>query len=426
MNFKNIPFISPFYYRDFRYLFSSETCFYIPAWMAAMVFGLIATHIKGNSPFYVGLVGFGFNVPMLFGPFIGVMVDRWQRSKILKIASLISMVSATIMALLLLKGWPNFWVMLSLVLVYGFCGAFYYPAILTNTHDIIADPQVVGNGVSIVNSNNRIMMFFGYGLGGILVTYFSEGATFWFNAILYLFSFLLLTRIVTQAQLPQEKKSALTELKAGFSFIGSAPPVLVIVIVLGVIGFLAWPYLFQIPVVNRYYLHGTPATLGLLLAIGGVGGTLGSFLMSARKSSLQLNRLFLGSTVLLGISMILLALCRSVTYAVPVLFILDFCLMITLTVGIVFIQLVVPKDYIGRIMGVVSMVSFGTIPLGSVIFYGAIGEPFGVRTAFIVAGIILILSALWYIKQLPKIRQYAAPLFIEKGLLKDISDANKI
>lgn len=426
MNLKNIPFLSPFQYRDFRYLFFSEICFYIPAWMAVMVFGLIATHLKGNSPFYVGLVGFGFNLPMLLGPFIGIIVGRYQRSKILKIASIIAMIAAIVMASILIKGWPNFWLMFLIVLIYGFCAAFYYPAILTYAHDIIDDPKIVGNGISLVNSTNRIMMFFGYGLGGFLVTYFSEQSTFWFNAILYFLSFLFLIRMFTQVKLPEEKKSALAELKSGFTYIKNSPPVFAIVIMLSITGLLVWPYLFQIPVVNRYYLHGTPATLGFLLAIGGVGGTVGALLMSARKSSLRLNRIFLISMVLLAFSLILLALCRSVFWATPVLFLLDFCLIVSLTVGIIFVQQVMPKEYIGQIMGVISMVSFGTIPIGSVIFYGGIGEPFGIMTAFFIAGIILLLAALWYIKQLPKIRQYAAPIFVEKGLLKNINELNKI
>lgn len=426
MHLKNINFLSSFNYQDFRRLFYSEIFFYIPVWMAAMIFGLIATHIKGNSPFYVGLIGFGFNFPMLFGSFIGVIVDRNQRIYILKIITAIIVLAAIGMAALLIHGWPNFWLMLGIVLIYGFCGAFYYPAILTATNDVIHDPKVVGNGISIINAINRVMMFFGYGLGGIIVTYFSEQATFWLNAILFLLSFLFLARITTKVELSQQKKSAIAEMKSGFAFIKTSPPVFFIIILLGLMGLLAWPYLFQMPVVNRYYLHGTPATLGFLLATGGVGGTVGTLLISMRKNILRLNRIFAGSTMLLAVSMLLLALCRSVIWAMPVLFLLDFCLMVSLTVGIIFIQQVIPKEYLGRVMGTLSMVSFGTIPIGSIIFYGGIGEPFGVMTAFAVAAFILFLSILWYLKQLPKIRQYALPIFLEKGLLSDKSEIYKI
>jgi hypothetical protein len=71
---KNCAFIQSFQYKNFRYLFISEILFYIPAWMAIMAFGLIATRIKGDSPFYVGLIGFCFNIPMLFGLLIGVII----------------------------------------------------------------------------------------------------------------------------------------------------------------------------------------------------------------------------------------------------------------------------------------------------------------------------------------------------------------
>lgn len=103
MSVSQLPFVKPFLYRNFRLLFASEVCFFIPMWMAAMVFGLIATHLRGNSPFYVGLVGFGFNFPMLLGPYIGVIIDRTQRPNLLRILSLIGMVAAITMALLLTK-----------------------------------------------------------------------------------------------------------------------------------------------------------------------------------------------------------------------------------------------------------------------------------------------------------------------------------
>lgn len=423
---KNSAFIKPFKYQDFCRLFYSEIFFYIPAWMAIMVFGLIATHIKGNSHFYVGLIGFCFNIPMVLGPFIGVVIDRFQRITILKIASLFAMLAAVCMALLLNKSWLNFWIVLVDVLIYGFCCAFYYPAMLTGISDIIDDVNIIGNGISLANSTNRVMMFFGYGLGGILVNYFNEQSSFWFNAVSFLLSFLFLIRITSKTSLPKEKNSPFSELKSGLFFIKNSPPVFAVIILLSLMGLLAWPYLFQAPIVNRYYLQGTASTLGLLLAIGGIGGTLGAFLMSARKNPLGLNKIFISATIVLALSMVLLALCRSVYLAMPVLFLLDFCLMITLTTGIIIIQQIVPKEYLGRIMGIISMASFGTIPIGSVVFYGSLGEFFGVMNAFVVAAIILLLGAIWYLKQLPAIRQYAAPIFIKKGLLETIDEAYKI
>lgn len=426
MRFRELPFIKPFNYVDFRFLFLSEVCFYIPVWMAAMVFGLIATHIKGNSPFYVGLIGFGFNLPMLLGPFIGVFVDRHQRPKILRMVSLVCLLASLMMVFLLLKGWPNFWAMFLIVLIYGFSCAFYFPAIITNVSDIISDPKVVGNGTSIINSTNRIMMFFGYGLGGILLTYFSERFSFWMGAFFFLLSFILLIRVKSIVLLAKGSQSAWSELKAGFAYLKTSPAVFVIVVVLGLTGLLAWPYLFQVPVVNRYYLGGTPATLGFLLAIGGVGGTIGAFWMSARKDYLGLNKIFIFSILLLGVAMFVFAFVRSVFFAVPCLLVIDFCLMVSLTAGMIFILLIIPSEFQGRLMGIISMVSFGTIPIGSTLFYGGIGEPFGVMTAFAVAGIILIFAGFWYILQLSKIRQYSAPIFIAKNLIKDKTEAYKI
>ncbi|MGQ3889152.1 MFS transporter [Legionella sp. CNM-1927-20] len=426
MNASKIPFVKPFAYPGFRFIYISEICFFTAVWMAGMVFGLIATHIKGNSPFYVGLIGFGFNLPMLLGPLVGALVDRYQRPFIMKLVSLSGLFAALFMAILLIFGWPNFWLMLFLVIVYGFSQSFYFPAIVTSVSDLISDENVRGNATSLINSTNRVVMFFGYGLGGLLITYLSEGATYWFNALLFFLSFVFLLNIPHRAEIPITRKSVLQEMLAGLLYVKNSLPVFVIITLLGFIGLLGWPYLFLVPVVNRYYLGGSAGTLGLLLAIGGIGGTIGAFYMSARRMVLGLNRIFIFSFLILIISMFLLAFCRSVLWAIPVLFLIDFGLMVTLTAGMVFIQQIVPVEFQGRIIGIITMVSFGTIPIGSTLFYGVVGSFFNVMIAFGIAAIILLLVLFWYIKKLPEIRRVAAPIYLQKGLIKHLNEAERI
>ncbi|WP_131781942.1 MFS transporter [Legionella gresilensis] len=426
MNLSKIPFVKPFTYPGFRFIFISEICFFTAVWMAGMVFGLIATHIKGNSPFYVGLIGFGFNLPMLFGPLVGALVDRYQRPLIMKLVSLSGLFAALFMAILLLFGWPNFWLMLFLVIIYGFSQSFYFPAIVASVSDLIADENVKGSATSLINSTNRVVMFFGYGLGALLITYISEGATYWFNALLFLLSFIFLLNIPHKVEKHIARKSVLQEMLAGLFYVKNSLPVFVIITLLGFIGLLGWPYLFLVPVVNRYYLGGNAGTLGLLLAIGGIGGTIGAFYMSARKTVLGLNRIFLVSFLILVISMFLLAFCRSVWLALPVLLLIDFGLMVTLTAGMVFIQQIVPVEFQGRVIGIITMVSFGTIPIGSTLFYGVVGSFSNVMIAFGVAAIILLLVLFWYINKIPKIRQSVAPIYLQKGLIKHVNEAGSI
>ncbi|STX30224.1 permease of the major facilitator superfamily [Legionella beliardensis] len=426
MKFAHLPFIKPFTYKEFRFLYASELFFFTSVWMAGMVFGLIVTHIKGNSPFYAGLIGFGFNLPMLLGPLSGAIVDRYSRPIIMRIVSLSGFAAALAMAIILLFGWPNFWVMLFLVLIYGFSQCFYFPAIVTNVADIIPDQNTIGNATSLINSTNRVVMFFGYGLGGFLISYCSEGATYWFNALLFLASFVCLLAVHNKATITETKKSVLEEMKAGLVYVKNSLPVFIIVILLGIIGLLGWPYLFLVPVVNRYYLGGTPGTLGLLLAVGGIGGTLGAFYMSARKSVLGLNRIFIIATAILIISMLGLAFCRSILWAMPMLFFIDLGLMLTLTAGMVFIQQLVPAEFQGRVIGIITMVSFGTIPIGSTLFYGLVGSVFNVMIAFGIAAIILLLALGWYIQKLPAIRRIAAPVYVDKGIIKTVDEATHI
>ena len=77
-------------------------------------------------------------------------------------------------------------------------------------------------------------------------------------------------------------------------------------------------------------------------------------------------------------------------------------------------------------MSVVAMLSFGTIPIGSVIFYGGIGELIGIMPTFFVNAIILLCGLIWFFTQLPTIRRSIVKLFVEKKLIGSEEEINQI
>lgn len=426
MNFARLPIAQPFRSPNFRFIYFSEIVFFLAAWMAAMVFGVIATHLKGNSPFYVGLVGFAFNLPMLFGPFIGVIIDRKSRPAIMRIFSLVPMVAAVVMAVFLAVQLEWFWFMFLLVLCCGVSTTFYYPAILTAVNDVIEDPNSSATGVGLVNSTNRIVMFFGYALAGWLIVRFNEQATFWVDALLFLLSFIFLLQVRYKIEVPKSDVSVKQDLLLGIKYTYNHFPALAIIIVLAAAGLLAWPYIFQMPVVNRYYLGGTPASLGMIMAVGGLGGTLAGFLMSMRKTTLHLTRLLYGSTIGLGLTMLMFGLIRDYYLGLILVFLLDFFLMMTLTVGTIFLQRIIDKSFQGRVLGLVSMVSFGFIPVGSALFYGTVGELFNVMVAFSIAGVLIMATGVWFWLKSREIRQLVVDRFVEQQIISGPDQLNKI
>ncbi|GAG79322.1 unnamed protein product, partial [marine sediment metagenome] len=178
------------------------------------------------------------------------------------------------------------------------------------------------------------------------------------------------------------------DLKEGLNTVFGYFPFAMIILLAGFSGFCAWPYIFQLPIVNAYDLHGTPMTLGLLLAVGGLGGTIGAFLLSFRKKVLYLSRYMLSSIIIMSISLIGLSFCRHVITAGFAIFFLDLgmsCLFVTTSV---FFQQIVAEEQRGRAMSILVLSVFGLVPFGSLIFFGGLGQWLGAMAMFRIAGFI--------------------------------------
>ncbi len=92
----------------------------------------------------------------------------------------------------------------------------------------------------------------------------------------------------------------------------------------------------------------------------------------------------------------------------------------------VFMQQLAPDAKRGRIMSFYMLGNVGTIPIGSLIFYGGLGEWLGPTTMFFIGGIIFFIAIGLFTLKLKAIRQQACPIFMKKELLKSRDQLNKI
>jgi MFS family permease len=99
-------------YPAFRVLFGSTLATNSGFWMWNIAIGWLAL-ILTDSPFFVGLTGFTAGIPtLLFGPFGGVLIDKFPRKFILIAAQTVISVTAVSVALLLFVDLLQPWMLL--------------------------------------------------------------------------------------------------------------------------------------------------------------------------------------------------------------------------------------------------------------------------------------------------------------------------
>src|SRR5687767_10216136 len=87
-------------HRNYRLFFGGQTVSLIGSWITRVATGWLVYRLTG-SVLLLGVVGFCGQIPSLvLAPFAGVLVDRWNRHRILVVTQVLSMVQSFALAAL--------------------------------------------------------------------------------------------------------------------------------------------------------------------------------------------------------------------------------------------------------------------------------------------------------------------------------------
>ena len=86
------------------------------------------------------------------------------------------------------------------------------------------------------------------------------------------------------------------------------------------------------------------------------------------------------------------------------------------------LQTTVDDDKRGRVMSFYTVALLGTAPLGSLLA-GSLASYFGAITTVQVAGVVCVLGAVGFARQLPAIRELIRPIYRRIGILPDVTTA---
>src|SRR6202158_1218662 len=91
-------------YRNYRLFFGGQIVSLIGSWMTLTATNWLVYRLTGSA-FLLGVVGFAGQFPAFFlGPFAGIVVDRWDRHRLLVVTQTISMLQSFALAVLVFSG----------------------------------------------------------------------------------------------------------------------------------------------------------------------------------------------------------------------------------------------------------------------------------------------------------------------------------
>jgi len=404
-------------HRNYRLFFSGQSISLVGTWITRVATSWLVYRLTG-SELLLGVVGFCGQIPtMLLAPFAGVLVDRWDRHRLLVLTQAASMLQSFVLAVLTLRHEITVPWLLGLQIVQGVINAFDTPARQAFVVEMVEDRADLANAIALNSSMVNGSRIIGPSIGGLLIAAVGEGWCFLADAVSYLFviASLMMMRLPS-ARSARVEARVLEELRVGYRYVRESAPIRTALVVLAIVSTMAMPYTVLMPAYAAEVLHGGPNTLGLLMTASGVGALGGGLYLASRQSVVGLGRVAAYSTLIFGAGLVAFAFTTSLWVALAVLPFVGAGFMVEMAATNTVLQTLVTDDLRGRVMAFYTMAFFGTAPLGSLLA-GLAADRVGARWTIAAGGVISLAAGCWLVSRLPALRAIVRPIYIERGIL---------
>jgi MFS family permease len=227
--------LAPLRNRNFAWYFASRFVNTLGNMMASIALAFAVLDIT-DSPTALGQVLAAHMIPMvallLYG---GVIADRFPRTLVLQFSNVASAVSQGAIALLVLTGEAEIWMLVVLSIVHGAVSGVGFPAMASVLPQLVPreDLQPANALVSLTRNG---MMVLGPTIGALLVVTVGSGWALAVDAATWLLAALLLVPVRMPARQPRaEAPDTLRELREGWSFFWATPWLWIVVVGFGVL-----------------------------------------------------------------------------------------------------------------------------------------------------------------------------------------------
>ncbi|KMO94133.1 MFS transporter [Streptomyces roseus] len=389
---------------DFLRLWSGETVAQIGAQVTQLALPLLVLGVPGAGAAEVGLVSGVQLLPALcVTPLAGLLIDLWDRRRILLGVNLGRALALTLVPVLYLTDTLSIAALCAVAFVVGACTAVFEVAYIAYLPVVVEQDDLV-EANSKLQASYSVSQIGGPGLGGLLTKALGAWFAILANVASYLAAFVLLWSIRhrepavggdTAADRPR-----LSDILTSFALLWRHRVLRVLTFQAGWFNFCEQAILTLFLVYAVKELEMDAGGVGVVLALGALGSLLGA--IAAKRLGEHLG---FGSTLVTAMGVascapLLLALTGGPGWAAHVLAVLAFGLYgFGLTIYnvhvVAFRQSVIPLAVIGRATAAYRMLTYGPFPLGAFVG-GFLGERIGLWNSVLVTAVLSVVGWLLF------------------------------
>ncbi len=407
-------------YRNFRLFFTGQSISLVGTWMQYIAMSWLVYRLTGSA-FMLGVVGFSSQIPaFLLSPVAGVLVDRWDRHRILVYTQTFAMLQAFTLAFLTLSGSIAVWHIIILGIFLGCINSFDTPARQAFIIDMVEKKEVLGNAIALNSLMFNAARLIGPSVAGMLIAVAGEGICFLTNGMSFfavLVSLFLMN--IRSVKTTPKRSNILHGLKEGTSYTFGFAPIRHILVLLSIISLMGMSYVVLMPVFAKNVLHGGPSTLGFLMASAGVGALVATFFLASQKNTLRFGNIIPISSSIFAFGIIAFSLSRVLWLSLIFLALTGFGFMAHMATCNTVLQTIVDDDKRGRVMSYYTMAFMGMAPIGSLLA-GSLATWMGPTNALITGGAVCVAASVIFATKVPELKKMVHPIYEKMGAIPEV------
>jgi MFS family permease len=387
---------------DFLKFWAASAISDVGSQVSALALPLIAALTLGATSWQMGLLSAAGSVPtLLVGLFAGVWVDRLRRRPAMiaadagRAALLLTIPLASVAGVLRIE------ILYAVALLVGGLTVLFDVAFLSFVPSLVSRDRLV-EGNSKLEATSSIAQVAGPGLGGVLVGRLGAPFAVFIDALSFLASALLITRVrVTEPSpaAPGGRAGVLAEIGEGLSVVFTHPLLRVLA------GCSATTNMFGRMFVAVYVLYMTrdlglsAVGVGLVFATGGVGALAGALAAGPAARRLGPGPAMIWAQLAFGVTGMAVPLAVLVPkVALPMVVASEFGQWMSVTMyyvnAVSVRQALIPDRLQGRVNATVRFLAGGALPVGA-LMGGALGGVIGLPLTLVVAEFGMLFGFLW-------------------------------
>lgn len=348
----------------------------------------------GNTKFFGYITAAGMLPIFLFNLFSGVLVDNFNKKKILILTDILSSLTCIVVSFMVFNNIINIPILIIASFLLGTCSSLFDPAAksivkdLINKNNLIRANSIFNTVLQIISVASPLIASILCGILGLNLAYIFlyNGVTFFISAIS---EFYINYTNIQSSPVKLSKDLVIKDILDGLYYIKSTKWLFQLLLVIAFVNFFLSGYNIILPLFFNNNFYNGESLYFTAISCEALFGILGGVSLSLKNSN---NTNLKKELFLCGISILFIQLFKLKYLVLFFIGLYGFFLSRFNILFFSYIQNNVDENKLGRVLSIIFMIALGLMPFGNLIF-GFLGSSI-INFTYIVFGLGIILSTL--------------------------------